>query len=118
LNDAPDSPQNQFGLALCLWARQPSRGPDHDQAIALLTKIAGQTEEPRLATAARFTLGRAYWLGGQETKAAEIFTDMAANFDSLWHEEAAVALVQMAVASGEAKTMRDLVGRAEDWGGL
>lgn len=93
----------RLGLALSLWAAQPTRGPDYDRALTILQDLAEQADpaDAELAAAARFLWGRASWLGGDESTAAGVFEDMAESMDTPWHERAAVARIQMAVTTME-----------------
>lgn len=107
--------RSQLGLALSLWAGQPTRGPDFDEAVTMLRKIADSPNpsDPELAAAARFLWGRASWLGGDETTATRVFESMAASMESVWAERAAVARIQMAVTNLEPTS--PLLEQAETW---
>jgi len=105
----------RLGLALSLWAAQPTRGPDYDRAVQGFREIAEAGQDPELAAAARFLWGRASWLGGDSALAQQIFGVLTARLDSAWAEQAAVASVQISLASNDRAELERLVERANQW---
>lgn len=105
----------RLGLALSLWAGQPTRGPDFNQAVQLMQEVAEKATDRDLASSARFMWGRAIWLGGDAVAAEQIFLPLAERMDSTWAEQAAVACIQISVASSDETKLDELVTRAADW---
>lgn len=112
---SPEDSRNKLGLALALWAGQPTRGPDHTRAIALLREVAMDTSSPELAAAASFIHARAIWLGGDGRTAARMLDEMILTLNSRWAEEAVVARIQLAIANRDEAELRALVARAPAW---
>lgn len=113
-DDAADD-RSRLGLALSLWAAQPTRGPDYEQAVTILRELAEDSNpsDPELTAAARFLWGRASWLGGDEATATRVFESMAASMQSVWDERAAVARIQLSVT--KIRSDSPLLQQAEHW---